>query len=288
MNKILLDTNGMADFLKEAVYGVLCEISNAIGNDYIYHFTDFLSALKIMKTDEIFLSRTMPSSVDFKLSNDSFTYLSFTRNGNIKTSQYPLQTNLKKAKKINVRFTVEKGALKQIGKINDVDFHMQKAQDILKLKARHMENSTPYRKKIEFFKKYGLKDDFTDEELLDMAKNMSTEESRFTNDKTSIENFSNYVVNVDFLINPFYYQKFDIFGVSRMLLTMPKWKDKIRIFTDEDDFDNRENFQTVEEILSGKTEKLTKQEEKELYSISDNYMNEKTLIAISKIFYMIC
>lgn len=289
MNKIVFDNDGMADFLKEAVYGVLLEISNSLANRYIYHFTDFKSALKIMKSDEIYLSRTMPSSVDLLLSDNSFTYLSFTRNGNIQTSQYPLQINQTETpKKINVRFTVEKEALKQIGSLKKVDFHLQKAADILDLKAMGMENSTAYKKKIEFFKKYGLRDDFTREELIDLAKKMGTEESRFTNDKSSIKDFSNYVTYVDFLINPFFYQKFDIFGVSRMLSTMPKWKSKIRIFTEADDFDNRENFQTVEDVLSGKEETLTKEEERELLKISDNYINEKTLIAISKLFYLIC
>ena len=288
MNKLFLDRDGIVDFINEAVYGVLCEISDALNSNYIYHFTTFKNALKIMQSDEIYLSHTMPSSVDFDLSDNNFTYLSFTRNGNIQTSQYPLQVNSEAANKLNVRFTVDKRALKEIGKIKNVDFHMKKANDILRLRNNGLENSTQYKKKIEFFKKYGLKDDYTAEELIDLAKKMGTEESRFLNDKSSIENFSKYVVNVDFLINPFYYQKFDIFGVSRILLKMPKWKDKIRLFSDADDFDNRENFQTIDELLNGKEENLTKKEEKELLKISDNYMNEKTLIAISKFFYMIC
>lgn len=285
---MLLDSNDMANFLKEAVYGVLCEISNALNKNYIYHFTDFSSALKIMKSDEMFLSRTTPSSVDLDLSDQKLTYLSFTRDGNIQTSQYPTQINSQATTtKINVRFVVDKEVIKTIGTLKDVDFHMQKARDIIKLKNRGVENTVPYQKKLNFFKKYGLKDDFTDEELLDLAKSLGTEESRFMNDKSSIKDFSNYVVNVDFLINPFYYSNFDILGASRMLSTLTKWKNKIRIFTDANDFDERENFQSIEDVLSGKEEKLTKEEEKELMRISDNYMNEKTLIAISKLFYVI-
>lgn len=48
MNKLFLDRDGIVDFINEAVYGVLCEISDALNSNYIYHFTTFKNALKIM------------------------------------------------------------------------------------------------------------------------------------------------------------------------------------------------------------------------------------------------
>ena len=68
------------DFLKKTVHGVLCEIAYA-NHDFIYHFTDFRSAIKIMKDDEMFLSRTTPSSADFEISQKKLTFLSFTEDG---------------------------------------------------------------------------------------------------------------------------------------------------------------------------------------------------------------
>ena len=274
------------DFIKETVYGVLCEIANA-NDKFVYHFTDFKSAVKIMQTDEMFLSRTTPSSVDLELSDYKLTYLSFTSDGNIQTSQYPLQKNVESSPtKINVRFSVDKNVISKIGKLKDVNFHLQKATDIISMRNQGKENTTSYKKKLEFFKKYGLSDDFSDSELLDLAKKMSTNEKRFLNDTSSIKDFSKYVAYADFLITPFYYGKFDIEGVARMLSTMPKWRDKIRIFSNEEDFDERENYQTIQDVISGKEEKLTSREEAELRKISKNYMNEKTLIAISKLFYV--
>lgn len=281
-----IDKNDISLLVEETINRILSEI-NTTDNipDVLYHFTTKTSARNIILYNFISLSSpTKKSATDSKI-NNSFGYynhLSFTTDGNILTSPYPNQDTGKK-ESVNVRFSVMTEQLKQhkfiLKHIRYSDF---KANRIISyLNAGNQPNCPAFRNMVKYFIDRGVKPDYENlnnfkQDLYNKAKELDQKEVRIVSNRTSIQNFSNYVINVDFLLDDI--NGNDVIKSLNWPQIRREWGTKIRFFTNKQDFDDRTNFTTLENY---------EQTDDWQHDDDDIELTETTLSALATIFYCI-
>lgn len=293
---ISIKNNELLNLVDEAVRRVINEMAAGQPNGTIFHFTTLRGAYNIMKSDEIFLSPTTPRGADLSVSDNSYGYLSFTRDGNIQTSQYPLQINSipnNKDGKLMVRFAVDKKALKTNDfELKQVNFTKQKVESIVRDVKNGQTTSQAFAKKINYFKRLGFTKNPTDknfiEDLYKFANGLDTKETRLLSNKFKLKNFSNFVNVVDFLINPHFEPNYTMQDIAYYFGKLTKWTDKIRMFDNVYDFDKGVGFKTLTDVMSGNENySLTESEKQFLEKNDKNFVSPDGLEHIARVIYYI-
>lgn len=295
-HKFSVNNNELLNLVEEAVYRVINEMAAGQPNGTIFHFTTLRGAYNIMKSDEMFLSPTTPRGADLSVSDNSYGYLSFTRDGNIQTSQYPLQINSipnNKDGKLMVRFAVDKKALKTNDfELKQVNFTKQKVESIVRDVRNGQTTSQSFAKKINYFKRLGFTKNPTDknfiEDLYKFANGLDTKETRLLSNKFKLKNFSNFVNVVDFLINPHFEPNYTMQDIAYYFGRLTKWTDKIRLFDNVYDFDKGVGFKTLTDVMSGNENySLTESEKQFLEKNDKNFVSPDGLEHIARVIYYI-
>lgn len=293
---ISIKNNELLNLVDEAVRRVINEMAAGQPNGTIFHFTTLRGAYNIMKSDEMFLSPTTPRGADLSVSDNSYGYLSFTRDGNIQTSQYPLQINSipnNKDGKLMVRFAVDKKALKTNDfELKQVNFTKQKVESIVRDVKNGQTTSQAFAKKINYFKRLGFTKNPTDknfiEDLYKFANGLDTKETRLLSNKFKLKNFSNFVNVVDFLINPHFEPNYTMQDIAYYFGKLTKWTDKIRMFDNVYDFDKGVGFKTLTDVMSGNENySLTESEKQFLEKNDKNFVSPDGLEHIARVIYYI-
>ena len=273
--------------------------------DHLYHFTTISGALNIINYNFISLSApTKKSVVDSKINNayGYYNHLSFTTDGSIQTSPYPNQDNGKK-EKTNVCFTVSTEKLKQHKfKLYPVQFSMVKANELIDYiknnPSKESRRKSSFQNSIKYFINRGLQIDNSNDEKLcsdikKLASDLDQKEIRIISNRTSIQNFSDYVEFVDFLVESDNKSQITQDGLLNIIgnkfhWIQKDWYSKIRVFTNKSDFDAKTNFKTIKDIKNTTSQHNYNKKEDELLDKieeQDESITKTAFNALVTIFY---
>ena len=286
MNKttFLINETELKKIVLTTTQKLLSEVNAPNVNDTVFHFTTMDSAYSMIKDNRAILSHATENSANFKVSNNHFFYMSFTRDGKITTSQYPLQMNAQNSTKINVRFSFSLNKLRADGfNAEPVNYMLQRADSVFTAKNPQ--------KQLNFFinlgfKKGNLEGDELRKALINFAKSKDTKETRLLTNKHILENLHKYVTFVDILLDANYIKKTKYQDIISTFSHFTGWSDKIRFFHNVQDFDNGTNYQTINDVSFYVDQKLSKLEIDFLKKTEKPTFNEKSFNTAANAIYV--
>lgn len=283
-NLLLINESDLKKLVTEATKRLLSGINTQPTNDTVFHFTTMDAAYSMMKDNRALLSHASENSSDFKISNNHFFYMSFTRDGKITTSQYPLQMNTLNSTKMNVRFSFS------LNKLNADGFNTEQVS-YMKQRADSAFTSPKPQAQWDFFKKLGFeKGDLEGDELRNalekFAETKDTKETRLLTNKHILENLNKYVNYVDILLDLNYIKKTKYQDIVSTFSHLTDWNDKIRFFGNVQDFDNGINYKTVTDLSDNIEQELSQLEIDFLKKTESPTINTKSFIIAANAIYV--